>query len=205
MYCHWHCCENEHLDLTRSATHHVLTLQCYPLASFISDIIYPTTIMKIHPLVPFALAVASATAPTFAADSSYLRANRHLQDEEVREDYILPSVSHSGIPITPDAYTDDEELDEARKGGPKVITGNAQGTGTKKAKGAKGSGKIEEIKVVALVLFEGQVAEDGGWFTSLENSVEILKARQNIIRKMKLECYFLFHLCNARKGINVRA
>ena len=93
--------------------------------------------MRIHPLVPFALAVASAAVPA-CADSAPLRANRRLQEEPQN---IAPTVSHSGISLTPEAYTDEEEIFEAKKGDtPTVITGNAQGDGDMKG------GKLKEAK-----------------------------------------------------------
>mmetsp|Transcript_21366 Transcript_21366/g.61271 ORF Transcript_21366/g.61271 Transcript_21366/m.61271 type:complete len:337 (+) Transcript_21366:168-1178(+) len=127
--------------------------------------------MKIHPLVSFALAVASATVPAIA-DSPPLRPNRHLQDEVgVGLEYIFPS--------TIDAYTELDEFDEDRKGadsqGPKVITGNALGN-----MAAKG-GTLNEIKVVGLVLFEREEAEifSTGRYTLKAQCKNITKSDNN--------------------------
>ena len=88
--------------------------------------------MRIHPLVPFALAVASAAVPA-CADSAPLRANRRLQES-----------------LTPET---DEEIVEAKKDStPTVITSNTQLDGNMRG------GKLKEVKVVGLVLTPGEEA-----------------------------------------------
>lgn len=114
--------------------------------------------MRIHPLVPFALAVASAAVPA-CADSASLRANRRLQEEEI-----------DGI-----------EIIEAKKDGgskPKVITSNVQLDGNMKG------GKLNEVKVVGLVLRPDEQAEifSTGLYTLVADCKDVKKNNKERIQ-----------------------
>lgn len=113
--------------------------------------------MRIHPLVPFALAVASVAVPA-CADSAPLRANRRLQEEEIVE-----------------AKKDDTSA-------PKVITSNAQLDGNMKG------GKLNEVKVVGLVLQPDEQAEifSTGLYTLVADCKDVKQGKERIVADIRL-------------------